>query len=45
MSPIMVTLRWYVILVMYILEVFWIEGDLSLNMSHNTVVEDMLEVE
>lgn len=27
------------------LQVFWIGGDLSLNMSHNTVVEDMLEVE
>jgi hypothetical protein len=33
------------IIVMYILQVYWIEGDLSLNMSHNTVVEDMLEVE
>jgi hypothetical protein len=45
MSPIMVTLRWSVIIVMYILQVFWIRGDLSLNMFHNTVVEDMLEVE
>jgi hypothetical protein len=34
-----------VIIVMYILQVFWIGGDLSLNMFHNTVVEDMLEVE
>jgi len=45
MSPIMVTLRWYVIIVMHILQVFWIGGDLSLNVSQNTVVEDMLEVE
>ena len=45
MSPIMVTLRWSVIIVMYILQVFWIGGDLSLNMSHNIVVENMLEVE
>jgi hypothetical protein len=34
-----------VIIVMYILQVSWIEGDISLNMSHNTVVEDMCEVE
>jgi hypothetical protein len=45
MSPIMVTLRWCVTIVMYILQVSWIGGDLSLNMSHNTVVENMLEVE
>jgi hypothetical protein len=45
MSPIMVILRWSVIIVMYILHVFWIGGDISLNMSHNTGVEDMLEVE
>jgi hypothetical protein len=45
MSPIMVTLRRSVIILMYILQVSWIEGDLSLNMSHTTVVEDMLEVE
>jgi hypothetical protein len=45
MSPIMVTLRWSVIIEMYILQVFWIGGDLSLNMSYNIVVEDMLEVE
>jgi hypothetical protein len=37
-------LRWSMIIVMYSLKVFWI-GDLSLNMSHNIVVEDMLEVE
>jgi hypothetical protein len=30
---------------MYILQVFWIGGDISLSMSQNTVVEDMLEVE
>ena len=45
MSPIMVTLRWFVIIVMYILQVSWIGGDLSLNMSHKKFVEDMLEVE
>jgi hypothetical protein len=46
MSPIMVTMRFYVIIVIYIvIHVSWIEGDLSLNMSHNVVVENMLEVE
>ena len=46
MSPIMVTLRWFVIIVMFIvIQVSWIEGDLSLNTFHNTVVGDMLEVE
>ena len=39
------SMRWFVIIVMYILQVFWIGGDLSLNISHNIVVEDMLEVE
>jgi len=46
MSPIMVTLRCSMIIVMYIvIHVSWIEGNLPLNMSHKAVVENMLEVE